>query len=391
MSNLVSRLALLALLLMALPAAAQPSHPDGANYQWALISDGYDNPLYVTPAGDGTGRLYAVEQLGRIWIIEPDGSVGFEPFLDVGDLITQSVFRGGYTEQGLLGLAFHPNYEINGFFYINYTDLNGDTVIARYTAANPDAADPASAQILLTVDQPFIDHNGGHLLFGPDGYLYIGLGDGGSQGDPNGNAQNPSSLLGKILRIDVGDGNTLTGDKLYTSPESNPFFETGAPEVWAMGFRNPWRFSFDRETGDMYIGDVGEWEREEVNYRASGNPAGFNFGWNYYQGTLLRVEREPSTPSRFAMPIAEYTHGEGCSITGGYVYRGSTLSELQGIYFYGDYCNGRIWTLIRDGEGWSTNVFMDTGRQISSFGEDEAGELYLVDYKGEILRLAAAE
>jgi glucose/arabinose dehydrogenase len=374
----------LLLLCFALPfSTSAQTMPTEENYRWVEIASGFDNPLGITNAGDE--RLFGIEQFGRIWVIE-NGEELDEPFLDISDQLPSGVFSGGYSEQGLLGLAFHPDYQDNGIFFINYTDVNGDTVIARYqvSADNPNVADPDSATTLITVDQPFENHNGGQLAFGPDGYLYIGLGDGGDQGDPFGNAQNPSVLLGKILRIDV---NAPT----YRVPEDNPFVdvEGAAPEVWAMGLRNPWRFSFDRETGELYIADVGEWLWEEINVQPADSVGGENYGWEYYEAEELRDETAPD--AEIVMPDLTYAHSEGCSISGGYVYRGQSLPDLQGIYIYGDYCSGKIWTAFRDSDGvWQTHLFMQTGFQITSFGEDVNGELYLVDYKGDIYRLEAA-
>jgi len=373
----------LASLMLIPPAAAQI---DAVQYQWVEVVNGLDNPLLVTHAGDGSGRLFAVEQTGAIWVIQ-EGQLSDQPFLDVSALLSNDVFRGGYSERGLLGLAFHPDYESNGLFFINHTDVNGNSVVARYTvsAEDPNLADPTSAVILLTQEQPFENHNGGNLAFGPDGYLYIGFGDGGSQGDPQGNGQNLNTWLGKILRIDVNA-------EPYTVPESNPFVgEADAkPEIWAYGLRNPWRFTFDRETGDLYIADVGGDHFEEVDFQPADSAGGENYGWAAWEGNDQR-----DTPANGAVvpPVATYPHSDGCSISGGYIYRGEQLPALQGTYFFGDYCNGRIWTLGRGAAGqWAMNV---SGWQpgefvISSFGEDEAGELYLVDYKGAIYRLEAA-
>lgn len=360
--------------------------PDASGYKWELVSDGFDRPIYMTHAGDGSGRLFGVEQTGMIWVVE-DGVQSDEPFLDLSRQIPPAVLRGGYSEQGLLGLAFHPDFEQNNIFFVHYTDTTGDTVVARYSVSSdaPNVADEASAETILTIDQPFENHNGGQLAFGSDGYLYLGFGDGGSQGDPDQNAQNPASLLGKILRIDV-DGGTP-----YAIPPDNPYANDSsfAPEVWLMGFRNPWRFSFDRATDDLYIADVGESQWEEVNFFASSDTPGANFGWEQYEATHSRYE---GVSTDYVMPFTEYTHEFGCSVTGGYVYRGAALPELQGYYIFGDYCVGNIWASYRDQVGeWQTTLWMQTARQISSFGEDEAGELYLVDYKGEILRLEQAE
>jgi glucose/arabinose dehydrogenase len=366
--------------------SSRPSILDSSAYQWTLIADGFDNPVGLTFIPDNSGRLAVWEQGGMIWMIEPNGSVPFEPFLDISGLLPQAVFRGGYSEQGLLGVAFDPNYAENRRFFIHYTDEAGDTVIARYLVSADDAlvAEAQGAVILITVDQPFDNHNGGQLAFGPDGYLYIGLGDGGDQGDPFNNAQSPDTLLGKILRIDV------SGERYAPAP-TNPFSRdaTFAPEVWAMGFRNPWRFSFDRATGDLYIADVGEWQWEEVNFQPADSTGGENYGWSLLESNLVRDEN--ADPEAYTRPIAEYPHTIGCAVSGGYVYRGSALPDAQGVYFFGDYCNGSVWNAWRDeGGGWQSGLFMSTGRQITSFGEDQYGELYMVDYKGDILRLDPA-
>jgi glucose/arabinose dehydrogenase len=376
-------LPIIALLILVYPAAAQV---DTAQYQWVEVVSGLDNPLFVTHAGDGSGRLFALEQTGYIWVVQ-DGQLSDQPFLDVSSLLSDDVFRGGYSERGLLGLAFHPDYETNGIFFIDYTDTNGNSVVARYTvsADDPNIADPNSAIVILTQNQPFENHNGGNLAFGPDGYLYIAFGDGGSQGDPQGNGQNKNTWLGKILRIDI---NADT----YSVPDTNPFVgkADAKPEIWAYGVRNPWRFTFDRETGDLYIGEVGGDDLEEVDFQPADSTGGENYGWNAWEGTERRQGVEANGET--TLPVTTYPHSDGCSIVGGYVYRGESLPELNGVYFFGDYCNGRTWTLQRDSAGqWTSAKTTWTPGQfvISSFGEDEAGELYLVDYKGGIYRLEA--
>jgi|SRR5690554_3446170 len=373
----------LAGLISALPSA---SAQQGAGFTLESVASGFTRPLYVTHAGDGSGRLFVVEQGGIIWILQ-DGQRLETPFLDVTDRVSPEARSGGYSERGLLGLAFHPNYAENGVFFINYTDLNGTSITSRFTvsADDPNVADATSEQQLLVVEQPFANHNGGHLAFGPDGYLYVALGDGGSAGDPQNNAQNLSTLLGSILRLDVDV------DEGYGIPEDNPFAndESARGEIWAWGLRNPWRFSFDRETGDLYIADVGQNEWEEVNFQPADSPGGENYGWRPYEGSQIYSGEQPA--SEPVMPIAEYSHSGtgGCSITGGYVYRGSAVPSLVGVYLYGDWCTGTIWSAT-PGEGgtWNAQVAMESGRNISSFGEDEAGELYVVDYDGEILRFA---
>ena len=365
-------------------AAAQP-----APYQLVEIASGLTRPLYVTHAGDGSGRLFIVEQGGLIKIWQ-DGAVLDTPFLDVSELISQEARSADYTERGLLGLAFHPDFAANGQFFINYTERqNHGTVVARYTvsADDPNRADPASEVQLLYVPQPYGNHNGGHMVFGPDGYLYISLGDGGSGGDPQGNGQNLGTLLGTLLRIDV---NVEDG---YAIPPDNPFVGNDAarPEIWAWGLRNAWRFSFDRETGDLYIADVGQYSWEEVSFQPAGSPGGENYGWNAYEGTHEFSGNPPA--SDVVMPILEYGHSNGrCSITGGYVYRGADVPGLQGVYFYGDWCTGTIWTAWQGEDGvWQSQVSLESGRRISSFGEDEDGELYVVDHGGALLKIAPGQ
>lgn len=362
----------------------QDAAPDGSKYQLVEIATGLLRPLYLTHAGDGSGRLFIVGQYGQILIVR-DGQVLDRPFLDVSNIISRDA-----SERGLLGLAFHPDYEQNGQFFINYTDSQGDTAIARYIVSsdNPDAAAPDSGQIILSINQPFANHNGGNIAFGPDGYLYIGTGDGGSAGDPLGNSQNPAALLGKMLRIDV-NGND--GDKAYAIPADNPYINKAdfAPEVWAMGLRNPWRFSFDRETGDLYIGDVGQNQYEEVNFQPANSSGGENYGWNIMEG--LHPYSDETAPDGLVDPFFEYSHADGhCSVTGGTVYRGEALLDLQGVYLFGDYCSGIVWASQRDTSGdWQTHKFLETGNRISSFGEDEAGELYLLYHTGTVLQLTA--
>jgi glucose/arabinose dehydrogenase len=371
---------------------ARAAPPDPARYTWTPIVSDLDNPLLVTHAGDGSNRLFAVEQAGYVLVIE-NGQLLPTPFLDVSLLLSDDVFQGGYTERGLLGLAFHPNYEQNGLFFIHHTDTNGDSIVARYEVSrfNANRANPDTRRELLKVEQPFYDHNGGGLAFGPDGYLYISLGDGGNPNLPNTNSQDPGALLGKLLRIDVDH----EGDKPYAIPESNPFVNDPAyaPEIWALGLRNPWRFSFDRATGDLYIADVGQWKWEEVNFQPGDSPGGQNYGWSAYEGTHRYLDFDPPEEliSPMTEPIIEYPHEMGCSVTGGHVYRGANLPELHGVYFYGDYCNGMVWGAYRDLTGaWQTITFQDTDFVITSFGEDEQGELYTIDFKGVIYRLDAA-
>jgi len=321
---------------------------------------------------DGSGRLLVLEQPGTIRIID-NGQVLAQPFLDLTDRVGS---RG--TEQGLLGIAMDPAFAKTGIFYLNYTDRNGNTVVARYhSKAEGLTADTAFEEILLHVDQPFANHNGGNLVFGPDGMLYIGLGDGGSGGDPQGNGQNLNTLLGKMLRIDV------SGQSGYTIPADNPFASGGGkPEIWAYGLRNPWRYSFDSQTGDLYIGDVGQNQYEEIDFVPAGTPPGLNFGWNFREGLH---PYKATLPAGLVLtdPVFEYDHGQGCSVTGGYVYRGQNLPEFNGIYLFGDYCSGIIWGMLRGADGkWQTELLFQMSASISSFGQDSRGELYMLDLAG---------
>jgi len=354
--------------------ASAAAFPDTSAYQWTAVVTGLVSPVDIQFPNDGTGRMFIVEQAGRIRIVE-NGQLLETPFLDIVDRVGSEG-----NEQGLLGLAFHPDFRDNGNFYVNYTDKNGNTVIARFHAQG-DLTDPASESRLLRVAQPFPNHNGGGLVFGPDGYLYIGLGDGGSQGDPSGNGQNLNTLLGKLLRIDVDHGSP------YAVPGDNPFATGGGkPEIWAYGLRNPWRFSFDRATRDLYIADVGQDTWEEIDFIPAASGAGSNFGWNYFEGSHPYQGASPAG-IQFQVPVAEYSHAEGgCAVTGGYVYRGA-LTEWQGVYLHGDFCSGKVWGLVRSRNGWQYQILFETGFNITSFGQDTSGEIYLADRAGGIYRL----
>jgi glucose/arabinose dehydrogenase len=343
------------------------------------VAGGFSAPLLVTHAGDGSGRLFVVEQAGRVRVLR-NGRVEGEPFLDIASLVT----AGG--EQGLLGLAFHPRFESNGRFFVNYTDGNGDTVVAEYrTARGADRADPGSARVLLRIDQPYSNHNGGDLVFGPDGYLYIGMGDGGSGGDPHGNGQRLDTLLGKLLRIDVDRG------RPYGIPDDNPFVgRSGArPEIWAFGLRNPWRFSFDRETGDLWIGDVGQGELEEIDRARASRGGGQNYGWNVMEGTECFSPPDGCDSQGLVRPIAVYPTRLGCAVVGGHVYRGARLPALAGGYFFADFCAGLLFALDPAGSAPQDPVIvLRSDHAISSFGEDEDGELYITDLSGgEVLQV----
>lgn len=354
-------------------AAATPASP--AAITLTRVAGGFVQPTTITHAGDGSGRLFVVEKGGVIKVLHK-GVVSPTPFLDIARQVKS---RG--SEQGLLGLAFPPNFKSRKSFYVDYTDKTGvgNTVVARFgLTSDPDRADPASRVELLKIAQPFANHNGGQLAFGPDGLLYIGTGDGGKGGDPLGHGQSRKSLLGKILRLDV-----LDRAKTYGIPSGNPF----GNEIWAYGLRNPWRFSFDRLTGDLYLADVGQDRVEEINFQSAGSGAGANYGWNVMEGSSCFAASDCSRAG-LVLPVAEYRHGSGdCSVTGGYVYRGGSAA-LRGVYLYGDFCSGRIWGLRRNGANWETRLLTDTKLSISTFGEDEAGELYLADYqKGDIYRI----
>ena len=344
------------------------------------IAANLNKPVHITHAGDGSGQIFVVEKVGNIRIIE-QGRLLDTPFLD----ITQRVSRGW--EQGLLSVAFPPNYTQKRYFYVNYTNNAGDTIIARYHRSRADSkrADPNSEEILLTISQPFGNHNGGQLAFGPDGFLYIGMGDGGSGGDPRGHGQNPDSLLGKMLRFDVE-----SDTKPYAIPADNPFINNPKfrDEIWAYGLRNPWRFSFDRQTGDLYIADVGQDDFEEIHVQAANSKGGGNYGWNIMEGRHCYNSRN-CEQSNLIKPVVEYDHSQGDrSITGGCVYRGKEFPRMRGVYFYADYVSGRLWGLQRTQNAWETKLLLETSYNISTFGEDEVGNLYLADLKGKIYKIA---
>lgn len=358
------------------PATDQPppteviqpvSFPDANNFTWQPVASGLNRPVDVQSAFDGSERLFIVEKYGAIRIFK-NGQLYDQPFLNIDSRVDDS-----RNEMGLLGLAFHPHYEENGYFYVNYTGEGGHTRISRFHANN-DIADPNSEQVLMVINQPYPNHNGGAVVFGPDDHLYLGLGDGGSGGDPHKNGQNTSTLLGKILRIDVDNGDP------YAIPADNPF----GNEIWAYGLRNPWRISFDRATGDLWIGDVGQNQYEEIDYLPAGSPGGANFGWSVMEG---KHGYDGFPQSGLLLPAVEYSHDFGCSVTGGYVYRGS-MPEWNGIYIYGDYCSGIVWGLILSNGQWQSQVMFEAGVTITSFGEDEAGELYLASDNGSVYILA---
>jgi len=361
----------------------QPTNIPLAELTFSLKSvvKGFTRPLYLTHANDQTERLFIIEQVGKIWIVQ-NGITEPTPFMDITDIVGSQA-----NEQGLLSVAFHPNYVDNGRLFINYTDKNGDTIIARYHVTDdPNLVDIASAEILLTIPQPYGNHNGGHILFGPDGYLYVGMGDGGAANDPHDNGQNLSTLLGKLLRLDVDNAQP------YGVPSDNPFVsvEDARPEIWSYGWRNPWRIAFDTFTGDMYIADVGQNQYEELHVELAGTLGGQNYGWRLMEGNHCFNPKscDPET-LEVILPLTEYSHAEGCSITGGYVYRGEQFPNWDGIYLYGDYCTGTVWGVRQEPDGtWSMATLFDSGKTISSFGVDESGELYLLDHRnGEVFQI----
>ncbi len=341
----------------------------------------FDRMVHLTCPDDGTSRLFLVLQPGRIMGFDNHSNVtSTEAFLDIRDRVNDSS-----EEEGLLGLAFDPQYRSNGHFYVYYSAAHPRrSVISRFSVSGdiPSRADPSSELVILEVPQPFSNHNGGQLLFGPDGYLYIGLGDGGSGGDPRGHGQDRSTLLGSILRIDVSSA--AAGAK-YRVPPDNPFVarnDGARKEIWAYGLRNPWRFTFDRDTGDLWAGDVGQNTFEEVDLIRRG----LNYGWNVMEGLHCFRARQCDSEG-LERPVIEYSRSGGCSITGGYVYRGSRLPSLHGAYVYGDFCSGKIWALRYDGTGVTERLqIADTGFNIPAFGEDRSGELYILSFDGRIYR-----
>jgi glucose/arabinose dehydrogenase len=353
-------------------------------FKLELIAQGLIKPLYLTsPVNDP--RLFIVQQGGQILLFE-GGAVKATPFLDVSARI-----KSTGTEQGLLSVAFHPDFAANGKFYIDYTDTNGDTVISQFlVSADPNLADPNSELIILTQEQPFENHNGGLLKFGPDGFLYIGLGDGGSANDPQRNGQNLNSLLGKILRIDVDGGVP------FAIPANNPFANqvNARGEIWHFGLRNPWRFSFDRQTGNLYIGDVGQNNFEEIDFMIGG-VGGLNWGWSAMEGSGHCVNDASCNALGISIPITEYPHRDGCSVTGGYVYRGALIPALQGKYLYSDFCQGFIRALTVEGgalvseEDITAKFGIRDAGNVASFGEDASGELYIIDLKGAVFKIVS--
>ncbi|MCB0071304.1 MAG: PQQ-dependent sugar dehydrogenase [Caldilineaceae bacterium] len=384
--------------LAAPTAASTTTLPDWPElFLTQIVDGGLANPTFVTHAGDGSDRLFITEKQGRILIVE-DGQLLATPFLDISDRTAD------YSECGLLSVIFPADYAEQGYFLVYYNyDVGAlgdlvpperpdipndgcDTVVARFRVTDdPNVADPDSEERLLTQNQPYGNHDGGQMAYGPDGYVYIGLGDGGSGGDPHNLAQDPAILLGKMLRLDIG----ATGP--YTVPADNPFVgqDEFRPEIWAVGLRNPWRFSFDRGAGDLFIADVGQSNREEIDVQPASSTGGENYGWNIMEGLHCYPAIVACDTDGYTLPVLEYGRTEGQAVTGGYVYRGPTYPRMAGVYFFGDYVNGRIWGLRRDGADWVSQLLLETGwaGRLASFGEDEAGEIYVVDLNGALYRL----
>jgi uncharacterized protein (TIGR03437 family) len=367
---------LVILLSLGLSVAAQ-EWPD---LHLSRVASGLGSVTDVASVPDGSGRMVVLEQSGRIRLIA-NGDLVEAPFLDWISHVTS----GG--ERGLLGIAFPPGFPAKRYFYINYTDRDGNTVISRlHVSDDGQRANTGSEEIILSIVQPYANHNGGQLQFGPDGYLYLGMGDGGSGGDPQNNAQRGNALLGKMLRID-----TESGRSPYGVPATNPFVNRPdyRPEIWATGLRNPWRFSFDRETGDLWIADVGQNRAEEVNFQPASSSGGENYGWNRMEGLGCYPASQTCNRDGLTLPVIEYTRDLGTSLTGGYVYRGRRFPALQGIYFYADWGSGRLWGIRRAGDSWQNHEFLDTDQNFTTFGQDQAGEVYIASQAGNVYLLAS--
>jgi glucose/arabinose dehydrogenase len=364
-------------------APAGPFDPEAVSIELESIVEGLSEPLAVVNAGDGSGRLFIAEQGGRIQVVH-GGQLAAEPLLDISNRITS----GG--ERGLLGLAFHPDFPLDPRLFVNYTDRNGNTVVSSFAIdlGNPGRADPDSETQILGIEQPYGNHNGGAVAFGADGYLYVSTGDGGSGGDPHENGQSLRTLLGKILRIDV---DATAGDRAYAVPAGNPFVgrDGARPEIWLTGLRNPWRLSFDRLNGDLWIGDVGQSAWEEIDVARAAAGGGANYGWNRMEGSHCFRPSDGCRTDELVLPVTEYSHDEGCTVIGGNVYRGTEEAGLAGGYLFADYCSGRIWAIdAASDDPTEPTLVADTGATLSSFGEDEDGELYATDLSsGQLYRV----
>lgn len=369
-----TRILLIIFILFGLKVYAQ------VNLSLSLFAKNFGSVMDIKHAGDN--RFFVVEQIGKIKILHKNGTTNPLPFLDISSIVRNS------GEQGLLGLAFHPNYKQNGYFFVNYINQDQNTVVARYQVSAMDSslANPLSEVVLFTITQPYSNHNGGDLHFGPDGYLYTSSGDGGSGGDPQNNSQNLTNLLGKILRIDVN--NTSPGLN-YAIPSGNPFADGpggNADEIWSYGLRNPWKFSFDKLNGDMWIGDVGQNAYEEIDFEPANQAGGINYGWRCYEGT--HAYNTTNCNSSYTSPVYEYAHEQGCSITGGYVYRGIKYPLLTGRYLYVDFCSGKLWSLKKVGTNWVNELlYQNSTRNFTTLGEDAGGELFMGTLNGEIYKV----
>ena len=375
-----SRRILLACLLLAAPLTAPAQDPELHFTQVSTRSAIVD----IAKAGDGSGRLFLVQQFGRIYINQ-DGVDLDTPFLSIQNKITTMG-----DEQGLLSVAFPPDYETSGYFYVWYTNTGGGTVLSRFRVSDgdPNVADPDSEQVVLSVVQPFDNHNGGRLQFGPDGMLYLGLGDGGGAFDPDNNAQDGSTLLGKLIRIDVDPAHGT-----YAIPPDNPFVGNGAvrDEIWALGLHNPWRISFDAGNGDLYIADVGQNVLEEINHQPAGSGGGENYGWDTMEGSQCTGGGNACNAAGLTLPVAEYEHSLGCSVSGGEVYRGNDYPNMFGMYFFGDYCTGNIWGLRRNGNQWDMTLLEDTSFSIPTFGRGEDGNVYVASQSTGVYLISDGE
>ncbi len=362
-----------AVLLMTTPPGRAQEPPSTVEMRLEPILIGLNKPVGIAVAPGENARMYIIEKGGLVKIFA-DGKLQRSAFLDIEDLVSTG------PEQGLLSIAFPPAYPSDKRVFVNFTDRQGDSIIGTFVPKQKDRLDEESLSVVLKVVQPAANHNGGQLTFGPDGYLYVALGDGGGQGDPSGNAQNKRSMLGKILRIDVSD------PERYRIPPDNPLApgNHSLAEIWALGFRNPWRFSFDRATGRLFAGDVGQNSREEIDLVERGK----NYGWNTFEGTSCF--KPPCDAAKFTAPIAEYSRDEGISVTGGFVYRGKKIPELYGRYVFGDYGSGTIWMLTEQNDSWKREVLFKTNRHITSFAEDAEGELYALTMEGEVAKITRA-
>jgi glucose/arabinose dehydrogenase len=381
MRTQISFLQLCCLVCFPLLGFARPTLAADPELQFTRVSD-RSGIVDIVNADDGSGRLFLVEQAGRIFIHADDRDVE-TPFLDLRSKVTSAG-----NEQGLLSLAFAPDYQNSGYFFVWYTEPGGDTVLCRFSVgADPNVADPDTETLIIRVEQPYSNHNGGRLQFGPDGMLYLGTGDGGGSFDPGDVAQDGNSLLGKLLRLDVDPAHGT-----YAVPADNPFVgnDEFRDEIWALGLRNPWRIAFDRGTGDLFIADVGQNEFEEINFQAAASTGGENYGWDIMEASQCTGGNACDT-SRYALPIAEYSHQMGCSVTGGEVYRGNAYPGMRGLYLFADFCSGTVWGLRSDGGQWGVATLADTSFQISTFGRGEDGSVYLANLNGGVYLLSDGE